>query len=173
MSSLRHRTDTTQTPHLLRYHLLGVLCWLYPVHRVGTPEFVVGSSCAGASAGSARCATRKAPCCACAGSLRYWYGPAEASAGATAGSSAASGVEEAAGVRAARGRQDLAGHRRRCARSAHSELRARPDHQGLTDGGPRRASLQDGPQRGLDAGFRLGVVPGGQGVQEVQVWQGR
>ena len=31
MSSLRHRTDTTQTPHLLRYHLLGVWCWLYPV----------------------------------------------------------------------------------------------------------------------------------------------
>ena len=24
-------TDTTRTPHLLRYHLLGVLCWLYPV----------------------------------------------------------------------------------------------------------------------------------------------
>ena len=24
-------TDTGQTPHLLRYHSLGVLCWLYPV----------------------------------------------------------------------------------------------------------------------------------------------
>jgi len=33
--------------------------------------------------------------------------PAEASAGATAGSAATSGVEKAAGVRAARGRQDL------------------------------------------------------------------
>lgn len=24
-------TVVRQTPHLLRYHLLGVLCWLYPV----------------------------------------------------------------------------------------------------------------------------------------------
>ena len=31
-------SDIRQTPHLLRYHLLGVLCWLYP-----TPELVQGS----------------------------------------------------------------------------------------------------------------------------------
>ena len=28
---LRQTSDIRQTPHLLRYHLLGVLCWLYPV----------------------------------------------------------------------------------------------------------------------------------------------
>ena len=50
--------------------------------------------------------------------------PVEASAGATVGNAAASGVEEAAGVRAARGRQDLAGHRRRQARSGISSLGA-------------------------------------------------
>ena len=63
-------------------------------------------------------------------------------------------MEEAAGVRAARGREDLAGHRRRRARSAHWELRARPSHQGLAGGHPRRESLREGRQRGLDA--RLG-----------------
>jgi len=41
MSSLRHQTDR-QTPHLLRYHLLGVLCWLYPV---GTPEYSFNTLC--------------------------------------------------------------------------------------------------------------------------------
>jgi len=30
-------TVVRQTPHLLRYHLLGVLCWLYPV---GYPRIV-------------------------------------------------------------------------------------------------------------------------------------
>ena len=32
-------SDIRQTPHLLRYHLLGVLCWLYPV---GYPRISTG-----------------------------------------------------------------------------------------------------------------------------------
>merc|ERR1712070_1121590 len=52
------------------------------------------------------------------------------------------------------------------------ELRARPDHQELAAGCPRGESLRDGRQRGLDAEFWLGLVQG-QGVQEVQVLQGR
>ena len=31
------QNDHGQTPHLLRYHLLGVLCWLYPV---GYPRII-------------------------------------------------------------------------------------------------------------------------------------
>ena len=34
---VRQTSGRHQTPHLLRYHLLGVLCWLYPV---GYPRIV-------------------------------------------------------------------------------------------------------------------------------------